>query len=113
MGVGDERFRCPEVLFQPNLIGLESAGIHKLTYDSIMKCDVDIRRSLYENTVLSGGSTMFPGIDVRLTKEMTSLAPGFDQNQSGGTTGEKVLCVDWRQYPVLIDHVPRNVGLKR
>merc|ERR1712173_265729 len=58
-----------------NLIGLESAGIHKLTYDSIMKCDVDIRRSLYENTVLSGGSTMFPGIDVRLTKEMTSLAP--------------------------------------
>merc|ERR1711972_292636 len=73
--VGDERFRCPEVLFQPNLIGLESAGIHKLTYDSIMKCDVDIRRSLYENTVLSGGSTMFPGIDVRLTKEMTSLAP--------------------------------------
>jgi len=73
--VGDERFRCPEVLFQPNLIGLESAGIHKLTYGSIMKCDVDIRRSLYENTVLSGGSTMFPGIDVRLTKEMTSLAP--------------------------------------
>merc|ERR1712156_898092 len=73
--VGDERFRCPEVLFQPNLIGMESAGIHKLTYDSIMKCDVDVRRSLYENTVLSGGSTMFPGIDVRLTKEMTSLAP--------------------------------------
>merc|ERR1719266_2854041 len=73
--VGDERFRCPEVLFQPNLIGLESAGIHKLTHGSIMKCDVDIRRSLYENTVLSGGSTMFPGIDVRLTKEMTSLAP--------------------------------------
>merc|ERR1712173_339526 len=64
-----------QVLFQPNLIGLESAGIHKLTYGSIMKCDVDIRRSLYENTVLSGGSTMFPGIDVRLTKEMTSLAP--------------------------------------
>merc|ERR1711997_554667 len=73
--VGDERFRCPEVLFQPNLIGLESAGIHKLTYGSIMKCDVDIRRSLYENTVLSGGSTMFPGIDVRLTKEIVALAP--------------------------------------
>merc|ERR1719266_3082225 len=58
--VGDERFRCAEVLFRPNLIGKESEGIHKLTYDSIMKCDVDIRRDLYENTVLSGGSTMFP-----------------------------------------------------
>ena len=73
--VGAERFRCPEVLFQPNFIGKESEGIHKLAYESIMKCDVDIRRDLYTNTVLSGGTTMFPGIDVRLTKEMTSLAP--------------------------------------
>merc|ERR1711953_228881 len=73
--VGAERFRCAEVLFKPNLIGRESEGIHKLTYDSIMKCDVDIRRDLYENTVLSGGSTMFPHIDERLNKEMVALAP--------------------------------------
>merc|ERR1719326_1226414 len=73
--VGAERFRCPEVLFKPTLIGKESEGIHKLAYESIMKCDVDIRRDLYTNTVLSGGTTMFPNIDVRLTKEMTSLAP--------------------------------------
>merc|ERR1712244_63773 len=47
----------------------------KLTYDSIQKCDVDIRRDLYTNTVLSGGSTMFEGIDKRLNKEITALAP--------------------------------------
>merc|ERR1719189_789826 len=34
--VGAERFRCPEVLFQPNFIGKESEGIHKLAYNSIM-----------------------------------------------------------------------------
>jgi len=73
--IGNERFRCPEVLFKPSLIGKESEGIHKLCYESIMKCDVDIRRDLYTNSVLSGGSTMFPGVDVRLTKEMTALAP--------------------------------------
>jgi len=73
--VGSERFRCAEVLFKPNLIGRESEGIHKLTYESIMKCDVDIRRDLYGNTVLSGGSTMFPGLAERLNKEMTALAP--------------------------------------
>ena len=56
--IGNERFRCCEVLFQPNLIGLEQEGVHKLTYQSIMKCDVDIRRDLYTNTVLSGVSTM-------------------------------------------------------
>jgi len=73
--IGNERFRCPEVLFKPNLIGKESAGIHKLTYDSIQKCDIDIRKDLYTNVVLSGGTTMFPGIDERLNKEITDLAP--------------------------------------
>merc|ERR1719334_1302919 len=71
--IGAERFRCCEPLFQPSLIGKESSGIHQLTYDSIQKCDVDIRRDLYTNTVLSGGSTMFPNIDKRLNKEITAL----------------------------------------
>jgi len=73
--VGDERFRCSEVLFNPAMIGRESDGIDKLTYDSIMKCDVDIRRDLFQNMVLSGGSTMFPNIDERLSKEVTAMAP--------------------------------------
>merc|ERR1712173_521745 len=60
---------------KPSLVGRESEGIHKMTYESIMKCDVDIRRDLYQNTVLSGGSTMFPNIDARLSKEITALAP--------------------------------------
>jgi len=73
--VGSERFRCPEVLFKPNIIGMESEGIHVLTYNSIKKCDIDIRRDLYANIVLSGGTTMFPGIDTRLSKEIQALAP--------------------------------------
>jgi actin-related protein len=73
--VGNERFRCPEVLFKPSLIGKEANGIHRTTYDSIMKCDVDIRKDLYGNIVLSGGTTMFEGIAERMEKEMTTLAP--------------------------------------
>lgn len=45
--VGSERFRCPEVLFQPSFIGKESSGIHETTFQSIMKCDIDIRKDLY------------------------------------------------------------------
>ena len=45
--IGNERFRCPEVLFQPNLVGMEAAGIHETTFNSIMKCDVDIRKVRY------------------------------------------------------------------
>merc|ERR1712216_193609 len=73
--VGNERFRCPEVLFKPNLIGKEAEGIHKTTYNSIMKCDVDIRKDLYGNIVLSGGTTMFDGIADRMEKEIKALAP--------------------------------------
>merc|ERR1712173_301510 len=73
--IGNERFRTPECLWNPSTIGLEDEGIHKLTYTSIMKCDVDIRKDLYSNIVLSGGTTMFPGIADRMKKEMESQAP--------------------------------------
>jgi len=73
--IADERFRCPEVLFNPAIIGMESVGIHETTYNSIMKCDVDIRKDLYSNIVLSGGTTMFPGVADRMSKEITALAP--------------------------------------
>ncbi|URE44282.1 ACTIN [Musa troglodytarum] len=54
---------------------MEAAGIHGTTYDSITKCDVAIREDLYGNIVLGGGSTMFPGFAVRMSKEIKALAP--------------------------------------
>lgn len=73
--IGAERFRCAEVLFKPNFIGLEQEGIHKLAFAAIQKCDEDIRKDLYNNVVMSGGSTMFTGIAERMQKEMQALAP--------------------------------------
>jgi len=73
--IGNERFRCPEALFQPSFLGMETAGVHETTYNSIMKCDVDIRKDLYANIVLSGGTTMYAGIADRMSKEITALAP--------------------------------------
>merc|ERR1712232_1064442 len=73
--VAAERFRCPEALFQPSMIGKESPGIHDTTFQAIMKCDTDIRKDMYANVVLSGGTTMFQGINDRMGKELTALAP--------------------------------------
>jgi actin len=56
-------------------IGSESVGVHETTFNSIGKCDIDIRKDLYGNVVLSGGTTMFDGISERMTKELTFLAP--------------------------------------
>ncbi|XP_050392299.2 putative actin-22 [Patella vulgata] len=92
--IGDERFRCPEVLFQPSLAGREDRGIHKMIYDSTMKCDMDTRRDFYVNIILSGGNTMFPGIEKRLTKEMVSLLPQ--------TKAVKIVSPPERKYSVWI-----------
>ena len=92
--IGNERFRAPEALFQPSFLGMESAGIHETTYNSIMKCDVDIRKDLYGNVVLSGGTTMFPGIADRMQKELTALAPS--------TMKIKIIAPPERKYSVWI-----------
>jgi actin-related protein len=73
--IGNERFRCAEVLFRPAIIGKEASGIHEITYNSIMKCEVDVRKDLYANIILSGGTTMFYGLTDRLYKELILLAP--------------------------------------
>jgi len=92
--VGNERFRAPEALFNPAALGMESSGIHETTFNSIMKCDVDIRKDLYANIVLSGGTTMYAGIADRLQKEITSLAPP--------TMKIKVVAPPERKYSVWI-----------
>jgi len=94
ISIANERFRCPEALFQPALLGMENAGIHETTYNSIMKCDVDIRKDLYCNTVLSGGTTMYAGIADRMQKEMSSLAPS--------TMKIKIIAPPERKYSVWI-----------
>jgi len=92
--IGNERFRCPETLFQPSFIGMESAGVHETSYNSVMKCDIDIRKDLYANTVLSGGTTMYPGIADRMQKEITALAPS--------TMKVKIIAPPERKYSVWI-----------
>ena len=92
--IGNERFRCPEALFQPSFLGMEANGVHETVYNSVMKCDVDIRKDLYGNIVLSGGTSMYPGIAERLEKEMVQLAPP--------TMKIKVIAPPERKYSVWI-----------
>lgn len=72
--VGSERFRAPEVLFDPEIIGLEYPGIHQIVVDAINRTDMDLRKSLFGNIVLSGGSTLAKGFGDRLLHEVQRLA---------------------------------------
>ncbi|KAF9083529.1 Actin-2 [Mortierella sp. GBA35] len=72
--LGAERFRAPEIMFNPEIIGQEFPGIHQVVVDSISRSDMDLRKSLYANIVLSGGSTLCKGFGDRLLLEVKKLA---------------------------------------
>lgn len=73
--LGSCRYKAPELLFKPNLIGDENEGIHEVLANSIIKSDLDLRKTLFQNIVLSGGSTLFKGFGDRLLNEMKRLSP--------------------------------------
>ena len=92
--VGNERFRCPEAVFQPSFLGMECVGLHELVHQSIMRCDIDIRKDLFSNIVMSGGTSMYPGIPDRMQREITFLAPS--------TINVKIVAPPERKYSVWI-----------
>merc|ERR1719242_429703 len=69
-----ERSKAAEILFHPEICGIESKGIHKLVHKSIMEGDVGLRKDMYANVLLAGGSTLFPGFQKRCRKELRGLA---------------------------------------
>jgi len=93
--IGNERFRCPEALFKPSLLGVDNVGIHQLVYNSIIKCgNPEIYKDLFGSIVLGGGNTMFPGIENRLQKELNLLAPP--------NTAVKIFAPTERKYSAFI-----------
>ena len=80
LALGTERFRGPEMLFEPHTRGPKSdkhVGLAQHVYTAIMRCDTDApsRKECFADIVLTGGNTLWPGMAERLTKELTALAP--------------------------------------
>lgn len=71
--IGRERFEAAEALFNPILVDCAQPGIADLIFNMINDASMDLRRAFYSHIVLSGGSTMFPGLPSRLEKDLTSL----------------------------------------
>lgn len=126
--IGNERFRAPEALMQPSVLGLESGGIHVVTFNSIMKCDVDVRKDLYGNIVMVRLSRYsFPAMancylvwwyhhvsrSLRPYAERNhSPCPIIDESQDHCAPGAQILCVDRWIHPGFLVHFPANVDLQ-
>jgi actin-related protein len=94
INLGSLQIECPEALFKPYILDKNFSGVHTTAYNCVQKCDVDLRRELFNNITLSGGTTMFPGIKDRLAKEISTLAPS--------SVKVKVVAPNERKYSVLI-----------
>ncbi|XP_043075303.1 actin-1 isoform X3 [Puntigrus tetrazona] len=75
VSLASERFRAPEILFRPELIGRDHYGMHESLFRSVLQSDIDLRRSFLGNILLSGGNTLLPGLPARLQQEMSALCP--------------------------------------
>ncbi|KAM9300202.1 LOW QUALITY PROTEIN: uncharacterized protein RDI95_015576 [Morus bassanus] len=73
--IGNQLFRAPETLSVPANIGFEAPGVHKMIFNSIMKCDINMCRNLYGNILLSDGSMLFSGLEERILKEVQLQVP--------------------------------------
>jgi len=74
--VGSERFEAPECMFQPHLVDCEQPGMAEMLFNTVQAAPMDVRSELYKHVVLSGGSSMYPGLPSRLEKEMKQLYLG-------------------------------------
>merc|ERR1712157_685984 len=96
---------------KPNLIGKESEGIHKLAYESIMKCDVDPTGSVHQHGAVWRYHHV-PEHRCPSDQRDDGIGTRLDQGEDRGTAGEEVLSVDWRFDPFLAVHVPGDVDLE-
>lgn len=130
--IGNERFRTPEALFHPGVLGLENTGIHVTTFNSIMRCDVDVRKELYGNIVMVCGispafltamssrrSLIFIvwgydliSWDFRQNAQGNSYAwPFNDESQGHCASGAQVLALDWRLDSCITLDISANVDI--
>ncbi|XP_008850879.1 actin-related protein T2 [Nannospalax galili] len=72
--IGDQLYQAPEVLFSPEQLGTCGPGMAQMVNNSIAKCDTDIQKTLFGEIVLSGGTTLFQGLEDRLLRELEQLA---------------------------------------
>eukprot|EP00656_Telonema_subtile_P049832 TRINITY_DN628_c0_g1_i3.p1 TRINITY_DN628_c0_g1~~TRINITY_DN628_c0_g1_i3.p1 ORF type:complete len:335 (+),score=74.90 TRINITY_DN628_c0_g1_i3:113-1117(+) len=68
--VHNQIIRCPELLFRPAMDSLDCKGLHELVHKTAMDCDTDVRKDLFGNIVMAGGTTMFPKMRERLQEDV-------------------------------------------
>lgn len=97
--IGNELALATEILFYPALIGKELNGLQYAVHDSIQRTSIDIRRELYANVVLSGGTTMIRNFDAKLKKELKYIN-NVNYNNFNNSNNINIIAHSNRNYSV-------------
>ncbi|CAG8602425.1 5421_t:CDS:2 [Paraglomus occultum] len=103
---GTERFRAPEILFQPSSEFIipspeptvdtsPCVGIHHMIFNSLVTCDIDARPAMMSNLIVTGGSTLFPGFVDRLYHEVAPKVPGMKVRIHAPGNSMERKCSSW------------------
>merc|ERR1711924_209020 len=110
--VHNQIIRCPELMFKPSMDGKEMMGLHELAKKTVDDCDLDVRKDLLMNIVMSGGTTMFPNMPERLQAEIEGLvAEGAKVKVIAPP--ERMISLDWRIHPCFAVHLQPHVDQLR
>jgi actin-related protein 3 len=72
-----EQFLGPELFFHPEIFSSTfTTPLPDLVDGVVQQCPIDVRRDLYKNIVLSGGSTMFKHFGRRLERDLKHIVDG-------------------------------------
>ena len=102
INIKEERIICPEALLKPILINRKAKGIDQLCIDSIQKCDMNVKKILYNNIILSGGTSMLKGLKERLTNEIQSLVPEAMKNEVKIIDSQNRQFLTWKGAQILV-----------
>lgn len=95
--MGRERFEAPECLFNPLLLEVESLGVCELLFESLNESPIDTQRDLVNNVILTGGTTMFPGLSSRVEKDLQDIY--VREKFNGDRSGLKRISINVRDPP--------------
>ncbi len=76
--IDTEKFEAPKVLLDPSLVGKNYLGLHQMIVTSIEKANSELREKLCSNIKLTGGNSLFKGLNEVLHTKLRELLPKYN-----------------------------------
>mmetsp|Transcript_27342 Transcript_27342/g.48346 ORF Transcript_27342/g.48346 Transcript_27342/m.48346 type:complete len:300 (-) Transcript_27342:172-1071(-) len=103
LSLTNERISVPELLFQPGLVSIQQKGVAGAIAESVSACHPDIQALLYNNIIITGGSSKFPNFVQRLKQELRSYVPSQYNLGIRSDPNEDASLIAWKGGSAMVE----------